>query len=309
MPSSDEHLEEALEDYNDKIHALESEGGTEEELMDAYVNRGCVLSMMGHYISAISDFDDATDIMMHIEASGRKVDAGTAVKAFVSRGEIRGEDDARLMADDYANAALRLPELTQDSKYYDRKKIVLMCLCCAEDLVDGGFQSEVYPFIDKAMPFIAGKKDSWSRNCLVDLLNAKGQAEADLGDDEDAIDTLTSSIEVAISLMKDGELDDPMSLVFPYVTRGDVEERIGSLEDFIMDRKAAILLLEQMHEDGILDDVKLLSLLHREIADAYFRTNRVKEAEEHLMREVSLDMRGAKEYIDEYARRPDGEQH
>lgn len=306
MPSAEEHLEEALEDYNDKVGRLESEGGSPEELMDAYINRGCVLSMMEYYVSAISDFDDAIEIMNEIEASGGKVDPGTAVKVYISRGEIRGGDDLRPMADDYANAALRLPDLKEDSKYYSRRKIIEMCIGCAEDLVDENFPAEAYPFIEKAWPLLIGRDDVWSGNRRVELLNISGQADMDLGSDAEAMEAFTMSIDEGTGLFEAGNLEDLMSLVFPFVSRGDVEQKNGITEAYIVDRNAAIMLLEQMLKDNKLDDLEVLSSLHRDLANTYLSMQMVKEAEEHLMKEVSLSMNGAREYIRDYARRPGG---
>lgn len=304
MSSADEHLEEALKDYNSKVHKLESEGGTEEELMDALINRGCILSMMEYYVSAISDFDDAIEIMAHIIAAGGKVDAGSYVKAYVSRGEIRGGDDLRPMADDYANAAFRLGELNEKSKYYDRKKIITMCVNCAEDLVDEHFPMEIQPFIDKAWSMIIGREDPWSKNRFVEILNLNGKAAMDLEDDDDAIEAFATSIDEGTKLLETAELEDVMSLVFPFVSRGDIWQKKGIIEPYISDRKAAIILLEQMLEHNRLDDVQVLSHLHQDLAHTYLTLNKVKEAEEHLMREVALSVNGAKDYINNYANRP-----
>lgn len=304
MSSADEHLEEALRDYNSKVDRLESEGGTDEELMDALINRGCILSMMEYYVSAISDFDDAIEIIAHIEAAGGRVDAGSVVKAYVSRGEIRGGDDLRPMADDYANAALRIGELTEKSKYYDRKKIITMCINCAEDLVDEHFPLEVQPFVDRAWSFLIGREDIWSKNRYVEILNLNGQAAMDLEDDDDAVEAFSMSIDEGTALLEVGALEDVMSLVFPFVSRGDIWQKKGMIEPYISDRKASILLLEQMLENNRLDDVQVLAHMHQDLANTYLTLNKVKEAEEHLMREVSLSVNGAREYINNYARRP-----
>ena len=62
MRTSDTHLEEALQEYNDKVNALEAEGGTE-ELLEALVNRSTVLMLMGSYVSSLDDLEEAMDIM------------------------------------------------------------------------------------------------------------------------------------------------------------------------------------------------------------------------------------------------------
>ncbi len=303
-PSADEHLETALEEYNDKVNRLESEGGSDEELLDAYINRGCVLSMMEYYVAAISDFDDAIEIMRHIEASGKKVDAGSFVKAYVSRGEIRGGDDLRPMADDYANAATRLNELNNDSKYYDRKKTIVMCIGCAEDLVDENFPAEIDPFLEKAWALLLTKEDPWSKNRYLEMLDLKGQAELDLEATNEAMESFSDAITVGKELLEMEKLEDVMSLVFAFISRGDIEKDKGLIDQNMLDRKSAIILLEQMLEVGKLDDVHLLAQMHQDLANTYLTLNKVKEAEEHLMREVALDMNGAKEYIENFANRP-----
>ncbi|UAL07002.1 MAG: hypothetical protein KRP56_03890 [Candidatus Methanogranum gryphiswaldense] len=303
-PSSDEHLETALKDYNNKVNRLEFDGGTDEEFLDAYINRGCILSMMEYYVSAISDFDDAVEIIAHMEASGRNVDAGTFVKAFVSRGEIHGGDDLRPMADDYANAATRLNELKDGCKYYDRKKIILMCIGCVENLVDENFPGEIEPFVNKAWSLLLTKEDSWSKNRYLELLNLKGQSEIDLEMKEEAIESFADAISIGTELLERGDLEDVMSLVFAFISKGDIEQEKGLIDSYIIDRKAAIVLLEQMMEANKLDDVHVLAQLHQDLANTYLTLNKIKEAEEHLMREVALDMNGAREYIQNFSNRP-----
>jgi len=303
--SSDEHLEIALKDYNDKVNKLE-ESGTPEELLDAYINRGCVLSMMEYYVSALSDFDEAAELIDKFEANGVRIDAGTYVKTYVSRGEIQGGDDMRSMAEDYAKAAKRLPDLKEDSKYYDRKKIINMCIACTEGLVDEKFPAEIDPFVEKCYSYLIAKEDAWSNNRYIEIVNLRGQASMDLFKSDEAIECFSSAIDSGIKLLEEGKLDDVMSLVFPYVSRGDVEQQEGLLEPYFADRKAAIVLLEELLSANKLDDIKVLVTLHQDLANTYLTLNKMKEAEEHLMREVELDVNGAREYIRNFAdRHPD----
>lgn len=303
MPSFDEHLEAALTDCNDRINQLEDSGGTREEFLDALINRGSVLSMMEYYTSAVSDFDDAIDLILEMEDSGERVDAGSYVRAYVSRGELHNIDNSGQTVEDYAVASLRLSELNENSKFYDRKKIIRMCLDCVEDLLDAGYPDETSSYIDKMFSLLVGKDDDWSRNRYVEMLNFSGQAMMDMEVSDQAMENYSNAIDVGRELLEKGKLEDMMSLVFPFVSRGDIEQEKGLLDQYFIDRKAAISLLEEMMAMNKLDDLSILIKLHQDVANTYLTLNKIKEAEEHLMREVMLNMDGAEEYIREYVDR------
>lgn len=303
MPSFDEHLEAALTDCNDRINQLEDSGGTREEFLDALINRGSVLSMMEYYTSAVSDFDDAIDLIQEMEDSGERVDAGSYVRAYVSRGELHNIDNSGQTVEDYAVASLRLSELNENSKFYDRKKIIRMCLDCVEDLLDAGYPDETSSYIDKMFSLLVGKDDDWSRNRYVEMLNFSGQAMMDMEVSDQAMENYSNAIDVGRELLEKGKLEDMMSLVFPFVSRGDIEQEKGLLDQYFIDRKAAISLLEEMMAMNKLDDLSILIKLHQDVANTYLTLNKIKEAEEHLMREVMLNMDGAEEYIREYVDR------
>ena len=163
MPTVDEHLEQALREYNEKVNALE-DGGSPQELLDAYIHRGCVLSMIGSFVSAITDFDEAIEIITAMEDSGTSVDSGYFVKAYTSRGALEIEKSVKSMADDYRMAASRLGDLKDGSKYYDTKDIAEMCLDCGCDLVDSDLASDAIPYIEKALTVLVGKYDPCSTN-------------------------------------------------------------------------------------------------------------------------------------------------
>lgn len=303
VPSSDEHLESALKEYNDKVNYLE-ENGTQEELMEAYVNRGCVLSMMEYYVSAISDFDDAIDIMNDMMSRNMDVDPGTYVKAHVSRGELRG-DDSRAMADDYLEASRMLDNLDDGSKYYDRRTIIRMCISCCEDLLENDYPVEMVPFIDKLYKLLVAKDDIWSQNRYLELLSMKARADLCMGRRDMAMEGFTDAIEKGTELINNARLEDLMALVFPLVERGDLEQEAGLLDMYFIDRKAAIVLLEQLLSENRLDDIGILAALHKDLANTYLTLNKVKEAEEHLMKQVVLNVDGAGDYIRNFADRPD----
>ncbi len=299
--SFDEHLEAVLQDCNDRINQLEDSDHSDIEMLDALINRGSVLSMMEYYTSALSDFEDAADLIAKIERKGESVDPGSFVRVFVSRGELYG-DDGR-MADDYAIASVRLGEVREGSKFYDRKKIIRMCLDCCEDLLDAGYPGATAPFVDKLYSLLVGHDDDWSRNRYVETLNVNAQSMKDMEMDNEAMGIFTDAIEAGTELVEKGSLEDLMSMIFAFVMRGDIEQKKGLIDMYLIDRKAAISLLEEMMSMNKLDDISVLVRLHQDLANTYLTLNMVKEAEEHLMREVMLNMDGAEEYIREYVGR------
>ena len=297
-PSFDEHLEAMLQDCNDRVNLLEEKEGSDEDMLDALINRGSVLSMMESYTSALSDFNDAVDIIYKMEKEGKKVDPGSFVRVFVSRGELFGSEDQ--MAEDYAMASTRLNEVEEGTKYYDRKKIVRMCLDCGEDLLEGGHPGGAPPFMDKLFEMLNGRDDDWSRNRFVEMLNISAQSMKEMKMDDDAVEFFSNAISVGIALYDKNTLEDLTSLIFAFVIRGDIEQEKGLVDQYFVDRKAAIALLEELLSMNKLDDISLLIRLHQDVASTYLTLNQVKEAEEHLMREVMLNIDGAEEYVKEF---------
>lgn len=289
MRKSDRHLEEALEDYNRKVEEYE-ENGTNEQLLEAYVNRGCVLSMMDSFISAMADFDDAEEIMDIMGSLGEEVDAGTFVKAYVSRGEIRTSDGAAGMAEDYATASERLDDLDPSSRHFDRRGIVKMCISCAEDLLDEGYPGNLAPFIVKAEKMLFDKNDAWSKNRYVEALNLMGQAEHEMGRKEESLQYYGRSISVCQELMGENSLDDEMALIFALVSRGDLEVEDGSFEDAVRDYEAAIAILEVMLSFHRPETRELLMQVHREVSEVLMGMNESGEAEKHLLRALELNI-------------------
>lgn len=296
MATADEHLEEALSEYNDRVNALEGKGASQ-ELLDAYLNRGSVLAMMDSYVSAITDFDDAIELIKVLENSGRTVDAGCYVKAYVGRGELHGEDGEREMAMDYSMAALRLGELKDGSRCYDRRSTVEMCLDCAGDLVDADFAKDAKPFTDRALALLVGHDDVWSRNRYVEACNLAGQAEMDQQQNAAALESFGEAIRVGQQLQAEHRLEDEIELAYAYVSRGDLDDDMQRTADYFADRLAAIALLEDLMKRNALDDTELLANLHGEVAEAYMRANNMKEAERHLMRQVAINLDGAQDYM------------
>ena len=299
-PSFDDHLEALLKDCNDRINQLEDSNGTDEEMLEALINRGSVLSMMEYYTSALSDFEDAVDLIVEMEKDGKQVEAGSFVRVFVSRGELYGDTDRDQMAEDYSIASTRVNEIAPGSRYYDRKRIIRMCLDCSEDLLDCDRPNNASVFIEKLYSLLIGYEDNWSRNRYLETLNIAGHSMNEMNMHDEAAEYFSEAISVGYEMIEKETLEDTMPLIFALVMRGDIEKKKGMFQQYFVDRKAAISLLEELLAMNKLDDVQVLVRLHQDVASTYMSLDKIKEAEEHLMREVMLSMDGAEDYIREY---------
>lgn len=285
----DGHLEEALKEYNAKVDEYD-DNGTNEQRLEAYLNRGCILSMMDSFVSALTDFDEAVEIIHLMESVGETVDAGTYVKTYISRGELQTSEGAIGMSEDYAMAAKRLNELKPNSRHLDEKSIIMMCITCSEDLLDEGYPNDVKSFFDKAEHMLFSKNSVWHRNRYVEALNLMGQAEQDMKRDKDSLEHLNRSIALAQQLMKEESLDDEMALVFALMLRGDQEIQVKSFEAALRDREAAIAILEVLLSYHHPETKELLIQAHREVSSLLMEMNETGEAEKHLLRALTLNI-------------------
>ena len=298
MRSSDAHLEKALEEYNEKVSRLE-ENGTPRELLDAYINRGCILSMLGSRVSAITDFDDAIDIIDSLESAGEDVDAGYIVKAYISRGELQTESTAKDMADDYRRASEEFPRLNPGCRYYGEKEIVTMCTDCAGDLVDNDLHEYALPFVEKGLSLTEGREDIPSRNAHASLLNLMGETYMGMDEAEKALQAFGKAAVECERLYDEDELGDPMELVSALVFMGDLFEFLKDDRSFLESREKAITVLEDLRIVGALDNEDMLSDLHGDVARVLMAKGKMAEAEKHLLKQVSYNLNGSTDYMDE----------
>lgn len=289
MSRSDKHLAEALKEYNVKVQECE-ENGTEEQLLDAYIMRGTVLSMLESYVSAFTDFDEAIDIIDGLKRKGISVDPGTFVKAYVSRGELQYSEDAEGMAEDYGIAASRLKELDENSRYFDWKEIVVMCINCGDDLLYGGFPESVAPFYGTAERMLVDRTDPWSLNRSVDALNIMAKTEQESDRLSASLDYLGRSVNLCRRLMEENVLENEMVLVTALILRGDVRLAKDDIEAALEDYEAVISVLEIMLEYHRPEIRELLIETHRDVSGLYTQTGEVKEAEKHLMKILQLNL-------------------
>jgi len=298
MRTSDDHLEEALTEYNDKVNALEI-NGTPEELLEAYVNRSTVLMLMDSYISSLSDLDEAIELMDKMTADGKRIDVGTYVKVYENRGQLLCEDNKEQMAADYAKISSKLNDVRTGIRHYDTKGIVLMCLGCAEDLIDEGFPNDSKPFTEKVLSILSNKNDEWAANRLLELYNLVGQSNNMMGFADEAVDAFTKAIYYGEQLYDRGLVDDSMELIFSYVARGDIMDERGDHESQIRDHEAAIEILEVLNGQRKLDDIELLINLHQGVATVQMGMGMIEEAEKHLLKSINHGMPDVKRTIDD----------
>ncbi len=294
MRASDEHLEQALREYNDKVSELEI-SGTKEELLEALVNRSTILMLLGSYTSSMTDVEEAIELSEEMD----HVDVGTFVKMYENRGQMLFDEDEEMMLSDYTKIISRLDEIHGDIRHYGWKDLIMMCDGCAEDLIDLGFFESSVPFTTKAMELIGSNTDNWSTNRKMETLNLIGQADSGMGLDDNAADAYSESIAYGRRLYEISRIDDPMELVFSYIYRGDIMESRKEMEAMWDDHEHALEILEDLNSNNRLDDPDLLIKLHQSLASSMMESGRIERAEKHLMRAINLGVPGMKDAMNE----------
>ena len=292
-------MERALEEYNQKISELESNGSSREEMLEALVNRSTVLLMLESYTSSMEDSEDAIELSKLMESKGEPVNVGTYMKMYENHGQLLYDSDNDGMAEDYAKIVSKLDRTGGDIRHYDKRSLIVMCIDCAEDLIDVDKEENAIPFLQKAIEFIGGDLDKWSRNHKVHILNLLAEIGHSLGQDDGSLSNLEECIRLAGELMFSSSIDDPNELVNAYILRGDILESMGKLEGMWESHEAAAEILEKMYLEHKLDDVQLLINLHQGIATSMMNAGKIDLAEKHLMRSINLGIPGMKEAMKE----------
>ena len=296
MDVSDIRLEKALDEYNSTVNMLEPKG-TSYELVDAYVNRGCILYMMGYTTSSMEDLSAASEMIDALEESGNKVDAGTYVKAHATMGSILFEQGSEII-EEYSYAMTRLGELNPESKHFDRAGIIRMCIESAENLLDSEYAEESKEFVSKGLSILERSTDHWSENRKMELRTLMGECETSLGNHSSAVESYSEAISIGTALMDQSALSDMEELIVPIIARAHSESELDLKELYIKDMELAISLLEEMQRANRLESTDILVNLHQDLASAFISMGRMSEAEKHLMRAVSMGVNGAKDYLD-----------
>lgn len=278
-------MEEALNTYNDRIANLERNGDSD-ELLEAYINRGTVLMMMELYTAAESDFEEAVESILIRERDGIPVDLGLFIRAYENRGQLSCNIDNPRMLADYQRIIGRLPELRSGTRYFTAKDIVVMCINCAEDLLDCRYPDDALPFLDKALETIRGKHDAWAENRFMDACGIKAEALKSLRRFDESIENYDLAIKVGERLQYEGNIEDPYLLTLCYMYRGDVYDALRDDERALKDHIDACGSLEEMVNNGSSDNKEMLVELCQDIASRLMDMGRIEQSERYLLKSM-----------------------
>jgi len=295
MDISDIHLEKALSEYNSTVNLLEADG-TSAELVEAYVNRGCILYMMGYFTSAMEDLSSASNMIEEIESEGGEIDAGTYVKAHATMGAILFEQHSEI-SEEYGYAISRLPRLKNDSKHFDKAGIIRMCIESAENFLDSEYPEDATQFIAKGLDILERSTDKWSGNRKMELYTLMGECYMLEGELRSAMEQYSEAVTIGTMLVDNHEIESMEELVVPIIARSQCESDLGLDDMYLADLELAIGLLEEMAKANKLEDPEVLVHMHQDAAAALMNKGKVKEAEKHLMQAVSMGVQGAKDYL------------
>ncbi len=288
--SSENHLEQGLDYYNKKVSELEDSECPVNELVEAYINRGTVLMMMESFIAAMSDFEDAIELIEDSEKEGNYVDLGLFIRAYENRGQLCcGEDNMQMVAD-YSRIVGRLPELRNGTRYFGIKDIVEMCLACSEDLLDESFPENAIPFLEKAESTLRGKHDPWANNRFTETYSLMAESKRGSGLKNDAITLYGESLIYGKALYDSSKLEDPFKLVMDYINRGDIREEIGDDLGLVQDHSEAARILEEMIVSGASCDTELLVNLCQGLASKLMDLGKIADSEKYLLKSMKYGM-------------------
>ena len=295
MDASDIHLEKALDEYNATVDMLEA-NGTSAELVDAYVNRGCVLYMMGYLTSAMEDLSSASEMIEEIESQGKEIDAGTYVKDHATMGAILFEQRSEII-DEYSYALTRLDKLGADSNHFNMTGVIRLCIESAQNLLECEYPEDAERFVRKGIEILGASTGKWSGNRRMELYTFLGECLLAQGDLRSAVEQYSEAIAIGTMLTESREIEDMEEVVVPIVARSQCESELGLDDLYLADLELAIGLLEEMARVEKLTDQEMLVQMHQDAASALMAKGRVQEAEAHLMKAVALGVHGARDYM------------
>ncbi len=295
MDVSDFHLEKALEGYNLSVNELEPKGESQ-ELVEAYVNRGCVLYMMDYLTSAMEDLTAATEMIESLESQGCDIDDGTFVKAHATIGAILFNQDYEV-SEAYSNALSRLNRISPNSRHFDMNGIIRMCVESAENLLDSEYPDGAEQFILKGLSLTENRPDPWSMNRVVEFRILYGECFLAKEMTQDALEQFSEAFETGSSLLDSSELEDMETVASALISKAQCEKDLDLIDLYLADAETSVVLLEEMLKFNKLENADLIVTIHQEIASVLMSEDRMDEAESHMMKAVAIGVHGAKDYI------------
>lgn len=287
--NSDEHLDIALAEYNEKVARLEDDGPID-DLLDALINRGSVLLMMESTISALSDFDEAIEIIEDEEEAGNRIDPAIYIRAHEGRGNILFDGDQTSMVEDYRKVAKRLPELKPGNGYFDVRSITDMCIGVADDLMNIGKFHDAEPFLQKVIDTLGSRMGDWEDNRRADAHSYLGNVYERTGQPDRAIAEYTVAIDIDRYLADRHLIDDYRRLVMTLYNRAELRSDSGDNDGYISDFIVGAEYLEKAIEVGQADEKELLVGMCQAIASDLVDKGRVAEAEKYLLKAMKYGM-------------------
>lgn len=292
MVSSNTHLEEALNEYNERVNELETGGPENKELLEALLNRGMILMLMGSFVSSMTDLDDAMGIMDDMRSAGEIPEPGTLVKVHEIHGRLYSKNDPELMLNDYRNIVPHLMTLKNGTGRYDRKSLIKLCLRCSKDLIDANFFEDAIPFLEKGLLFLDSADDDWTENRRFEFHSLLGETHYGMGLSDDAHDDLTRSLDIASDLYPEGRLETEMEaeFIYSFVLRGDISDGKGNSDVAIEDYGSAAKMLERLKDENKKVDLDLLLNLHRTLGRLLMERGNMEKVEAHLVKALRLEI-------------------
>ena len=300
MDASDAHLENALAEQNEKVNYLEPEGPSE-QLLEAYVNRGCILYLMEYRTAALEDLMSADEIIEILEESGNDVDPGTFVKTYATIGSIMADQNYDPI-DPYMHASTRIGKVDGNSRHFDGKSIIRTCIEISEDLLDSDHPEDVDPFLNHALRLLDDKTDRWSMNRMLQIMNLKAESADSNNDPAMATQFYDEAVSIGADLRSTNRLDEPEELAMAYISKAECEYGIGMSDLSISDMKGGIDVLSELLDNNRLDDSDILVNVLQNLAGILIREGRIVEAEQYLVKAMNIGVSGAHDYMREQTR-------
>lgn len=289
---STEYLESMLDEYNGKVNSLI--GGDAAELMEACMNRGCILVMLGHQTSAMDDFETVLELAETMESEGRRPEGDTVFKALTTMGlALYAEGQEFLPALEAASAMV--PSLGRNVGHFDRRSLTRTCLDCADALMDKGSYEHAAGFLRRVLEDTDGSMDRWSRNKHAEAMLMTAECGEMSGRESVAASVYTDTIAECKALMMDESLDNMDTVINAFMGRALCHNAMGDREAYVEDLMSGAEAIKAVHEAGGTYDrdteAEVNNLIARELASM----GRDAEAERYMLRSMTIGLEASAE--------------